>query len=168
MNKFTLTVVPAAAIVLSVSAPMEEPAVAQSCVPLPYLADWDNNCPVGAFQRNNYVAGLQGINIVQGREPGPRDGLYSSYDYNAITSFQSKNGLAVDGIVGPQTWHAYRNQIAYVTNVDSYWEYQVPGSYDVESAFYRYNALDLFYGIWYIVPNNCCGFTPFSSSILQL
>ncbi len=31
------------------------------------------------------------------------DGIYGTLTYNAVKRFQSKNGLAVDGVVGPQT-----------------------------------------------------------------
>lgn len=37
---------------------------------------------------------------------GPIDGYYSGGTFQAVKEFQRKNGLAVDGVVGPQTWAA--------------------------------------------------------------
>lgn len=37
---------------------------------------------------------------------GPIDGYYSGKTFRSVQEFQRKNGLLVDGIVGPQTWAA--------------------------------------------------------------
>ncbi|MFZ5596706.1 MAG: spore cortex-lytic enzyme [Bacillota bacterium] len=37
---------------------------------------------------------------------GPVDGYYSGQTFNAVKEFQRNNGLAVDGVVGPDTWAA--------------------------------------------------------------
>ncbi len=37
---------------------------------------------------------------------GPIDGYYSGRTFRAVKEFQRKNGLLVDGVVGPQTWAA--------------------------------------------------------------
>ncbi|WP_031514259.1 spore cortex-lytic enzyme [Desulfofalx alkaliphila] len=37
---------------------------------------------------------------------GPIDGVYNPQTFNAVKNFQAKNGLAVDGVVGPRTWAA--------------------------------------------------------------
>lgn len=37
---------------------------------------------------------------------GPLDGYYSGKTAKAVREFQRKNGLVVDGVVGPQTWAA--------------------------------------------------------------
>lgn len=37
---------------------------------------------------------------------GPIDGYYSGKTQQAVKNFQRKNGLRVDGVVGPQTWSA--------------------------------------------------------------
>ena len=41
-----------------------------------------------------------------GYSPGPTDGRYGSLTRQAVVEFQASRGLAVDGIVGPQTWTA--------------------------------------------------------------
>jgi len=37
---------------------------------------------------------------------GPIDGVYGTRMYAAVTLFQQRNGLTVDGVVGPSTWAA--------------------------------------------------------------
>lgn len=37
---------------------------------------------------------------------GPIDGYYGAETYRAVRFFQSRNGLPVDGVVGPRTWAA--------------------------------------------------------------
>lgn len=37
---------------------------------------------------------------------GPIDGYYGATTFNAVKSFQAKNGLAVDGVTGSRTWAA--------------------------------------------------------------
>jgi murein L,D-transpeptidase YcbB/YkuD len=38
-----------------------------------------------------------------------KDGQFGTLTTNAVKDFQRKKGLSVDGIVGPQTWHALGN-----------------------------------------------------------
>lgn len=33
-----------------------------------------------------------------------QDGIFGGLTYNAVVAFQRQHGLAVDGVVGPQTW----------------------------------------------------------------
>jgi peptidoglycan hydrolase-like protein with peptidoglycan-binding domain len=34
----------------------------------------------------------------------PADGIFGAVTDNAVRDYQKKNGLAVDGVVGPKTW----------------------------------------------------------------
>lgn len=43
---------------------------------------------------------------VWGYLKGPVDGVYGATTYRAIVNFQRRNGLHVDGLVGPRTWSA--------------------------------------------------------------
>jgi len=60
----------------------------------------------------NYSAGDQGSDVMKiqqalqlaGFSPGPIDGKFGSQTKTAVQSFQSAQGIAIDGIVGPITW----------------------------------------------------------------
>lgn len=41
--------------------------------------------------------------------PLAKDGAFGPNTANAVKDFQTKKGLSVDGVVGPQTWHALGN-----------------------------------------------------------
>jgi len=53
--------------------------------------------------RGSDVAELQRIMNWWGIWAGPVDGIFGWKTYNAVISFQRRNGLVVDGVVGPQT-----------------------------------------------------------------
>ncbi|MFW6257136.1 MAG: spore cortex-lytic enzyme [Bacillota bacterium] len=54
----------------------------------------------------------QDVRIVQNRlrqwgyYEGPASGIFGERTWRAVRSFQSRNGLRVDGVVGPETWAA--------------------------------------------------------------
>ncbi len=59
--------------------------------------------------RGRHVDNLQGLlagTRVPEFSPGPIDGLGGARTLTAVIRFQSAQGLATDGIVGPQTWGA--------------------------------------------------------------
>lgn len=69
----------------------------------------------GAFGQNQTLYwGSSGPNVTKvqallnrwGYYNGPIDGYYSGKTFEAVKNFQRKNGLAVDGVVGPNTWGA--------------------------------------------------------------
>lgn len=72
----------------------------------PFNISWSDNCWVGeSYDRNgNYTTGVQ--RILQGffHYTGTIDGLWGPLTLNAVKDYQSTHGLAVDGIVGPNTW----------------------------------------------------------------
>jgi len=59
-----------------------------------------------------YSSGAQGADIMKiqqalqlaGFSPGPIDGTFGSKTKTAVQSFQSAQGITIDGIVGPITW----------------------------------------------------------------
>jgi len=52
------------------------------------------------------VTKVQALLNKWGYYTGPIDGYFSSKTYRAVVDFQRKNGLLIDGVVGPQTWAA--------------------------------------------------------------
>jgi murein DD-endopeptidase MepM/ murein hydrolase activator NlpD len=58
------------------------------------------------------VAALQFLLQRKGFPPGGVDGIFGAATRNAVTSFQSANGLGVDGVVGPQTAASLRGRSA--------------------------------------------------------
>lgn len=56
------------------------------------------------IQRGGVMA-IQKALIRHDLNPGKVDGVYGSQTYAAVLQFQAKNGLIVDGEVGPQTWN---------------------------------------------------------------
>ena len=54
--------------------------------------------------RNDAVSTLQAKLNALGYDCGAMDGIFGSKTYAAVVAFQKANGLAVDGIVGPETW----------------------------------------------------------------
>lgn len=69
----------------------------------------------GAFGQNRVLYwGSSGGDVTKvqaqlnrwGYYTGPIDGYYSGKTFRSVQEFQRKNGLQVDGVVGPQTWAA--------------------------------------------------------------
>jgi hypothetical protein len=56
--------------------------------------------------RGSSVVELQQRLANAGHAPGPIDGIFGSQTDAAVRAFQRARGLAVDGVVGPQTWGA--------------------------------------------------------------
>ena len=46
-----------------------------------------------------------------GYDTGGLDGVFGNKTYNAVRSYQSRNGLAVDGIIGNNTWRVLMNEV---------------------------------------------------------
>ena len=56
--------------------------------------------------RGRGVEAIQEALISNYIDPGKVDGVYGSRTFNAVIQFQRKQGLSVDGEVGPLTWRA--------------------------------------------------------------
>ncbi|MBX7100388.1 MAG: peptidoglycan-binding protein [Myxococcaceae bacterium] len=88
---------PNAAQVPPVVDPVPAPAAAPISGPQPELSQGAKGPAVATLQRALAAAGV---------DPGPIDGDFGPMTASAVRRFQSAQGLAVDGIAGPQTWRA--------------------------------------------------------------
>lgn len=60
---------------------------------------------------SNYVLIAQDDLNTLGFSTGGLDGIFGSATYNAVSSYQSSRGLAVDGIVGCNTWRSLQEDV---------------------------------------------------------
>ena len=79
--------------------PASNDALRELLRPLPVLRRGD---------RGGDVEHLQGLLSGRGFDPGPVDGIFGRRTLSAVTGYQESLSLAVDGVVGPQTWGALR------------------------------------------------------------
>ncbi len=64
-------------------------------------------CPTLSIgSRGASVLRLQQLLINEGYDPGPVDGIFGSGTQSAVMAFQRDTHIAIDGIVGVQTWTA--------------------------------------------------------------
>lgn len=56
--------------------------------------------------RGPAVEAMQALLAAAGYSPGPVDGAFGPATDAALRAFQKARGLTVDGVCGPQTWHA--------------------------------------------------------------
>ena len=61
--------------------------------------------------RGVYVCILQDGLTTLGYNTGGLDGVFGNLTNSAVRSFQSRNGLTVDGLVGNQTWNTLQSQV---------------------------------------------------------
>jgi pyruvate ferredoxin oxidoreductase gamma subunit len=74
----------------------------------------------GSPQGSERVRAVQHRLIRAGERPGPVDGLYGPLTQDAVERLQAGEGLAVDGIVGPQTARALSRQTTLVSDGAGY------------------------------------------------
>lgn len=55
------------------------------------------------YMRGDAVVAVQTALLAKGVNPGPADGIYGRATAAAVAAFQAREGLVVDGMVGPQT-----------------------------------------------------------------
>jgi peptidoglycan hydrolase-like protein with peptidoglycan-binding domain len=53
--------------------------------------------------RGPQVEAIQRALLEQGVHPGPIDGVYGPATADAVAAFQLREGVVVDGVVGPET-----------------------------------------------------------------
>ena len=74
-------------------------------------------CSSGGFplirrgSRGNYVCIAQDDLNTLGYRTGGLDGVYGEQTYNAVRRYQSSRGLAVDGIIGCNTWRSLQENV---------------------------------------------------------
>ena len=74
-------------------------------------------CSTGGFPTvrrgsiSNYVLIAQDDLNTLGFRTGGLDGIFGSATYNAVTAYQRSRGLAVDGIVGCNTWRSFQEAV---------------------------------------------------------
>ena len=61
--------------------------------------------------KGNYVCVCQDALNALGYSTGGLDGVFGNATRNSVISFQRKNGLSADGIVGPKTWNTLMAQV---------------------------------------------------------
>lgn len=61
--------------------------------------------------RGVYVCILQDGLTTLGYDTGGLDGVFGNLTNTAVRTFQSRNGLTVDGLVGTNTWNALQSQV---------------------------------------------------------
>ena len=59
----------------------------------------------------NYVCTAQDALNTLGLTTGGLDGIFGSRTRNAVLTFQNRNGLSTDGIIGPLTWSRLMSQV---------------------------------------------------------
>ena len=74
-----------------------------------------NNFASGSSDKKNILraAGVTPVELQKallraGYDPGPIDGRLGKKSRSAVKSFQKKNGLTADGVVGEKTWAALK------------------------------------------------------------
>lgn len=74
-------------------------------------------CSTGGFplikrgSRGNYVCIAQDDLNTLGFRTGGLDGVFGDQTYNAVRSYQTSRGLAVDGIIGCNTWRSLQENV---------------------------------------------------------
>ena len=61
--------------------------------------------------KSNYVCVCQDALNALGYPTGGLDGVFGVQTRNSVLTFQSRNGLSADGIVGTNTWNTLMSQV---------------------------------------------------------
>jgi len=87
--------------------------------------DWGDNCRIrvgGEHQKSYYAQGVQRIVWCRGHDGGNvdilafADGDYGPNTQEQVRNFQEAQGIAVDGVVGPETWGALQDVLVVLDN----------------------------------------------------
>ncbi len=93
----------------------------------------DNNGYVGVIQQTLLYYNTTTYNAIT--SSGGCDWAFGSGTYTAVMSFQSGNGLVVDGVVGSKTWNVIANRFHPETMNNRTYEYY--GWFQGDESFYR-------------------------------
>lgn len=117
---------------------------------------WSNNCTVSEGNISNFVIAIQtAINESgTGCSAGTVDGDFGPKTFAAIECFQSKKGLSVDGIVGPQTWGALYKMLKFGFSSEGADFYYI-GSTHFDD-FVRFTSSGEWF-VWFNPANEYCG-----------
>ena len=99
-------------------------------------AEWGDNCTVrngGSFATSSYAKGIQRILWCQGYDGGQgdinsfADGIFGPNTEQATRDFQADNGLAVDGVVGEDTWPVLFSKLSLLRSDADYDVHYIDG-----------------------------------------
>ncbi len=128
--------------------------------------EWNDNCTVrqgGTFATSSYTQGVQRIVWCQGASTNPSiaafaDGIFGPNTTAAVTQYQDNQGIAVDGVVGPETWGTLRQSLS--TSFEAFGTfdaYAVQGCENLGNQFFQFTGTTLTGEIelfgWNIVPS---------------
>jgi len=108
--------------------------------------EWGDNCTVrngGSFATSSYTRGIQRILWCQGFDADQdinqfADGIFGDNTEQAVRDFQEANGIAVDGVVGMETWPVLFNALSLISNDTDRDVHSIDGlNCNVEAQFYQ-------------------------------
>lgn len=88
-------------------------------------ASWDDNCRLqvgGEHQISSYTQGMQRVIFCRGLNNGLEiteintfaDGNFGPMTEEQVRNFQEVEGIAIDGVVGPETWGALQDVLEFL------------------------------------------------------
>ncbi len=97
--------------------------------------EWGDNCVLkagGTYATSSYTRGVQRILWCQGHDAGQdinqfADGIFGNNTAQAVRDFQTANGLAMDGIVGPETWPALFGKLSLISSETNFDVHAIDG-----------------------------------------
>ena len=145
---------------LAAFGPATSPALALYCGADQWAdgAEWSDNqiqayTACGYAVSSDFTVGIQRMNWGYGyRNTGSVDGVFGSGTHQDVRSYQTLRGLSADGIVGPNTWTRYYNELIYTRTPNSEFVlYKSPGI--AESWAFKYAGVNS--SLWWARVKNC-------------